>query len=133
MKTYTYKTNHKKYECVVSIERYSAGNRLFMALMSAVDGEPVIVITTWLSLLGTGVGALDMDEMIVKTYSENKGMEKFLIDNNIATDTGKRVPCSDFIPYLPVYKLTPEFLNEVKGMDTYLDYILETKQKNSIA
>jgi sulfate adenylyltransferase subunit 1 (EFTu-like GTPase family) len=82
---------YKGTDLVVSLGNYESGRKAIM-LYDAFSGEAHSCPTA-------DVNGLDIkfnNEVLVKDYSENEGMLKFLIENNIVTWTGRTV-ASGFI------------------------------------
>lgn len=85
----------------ISLGRYASNNRKMITLIDAEDGMPYATASINLP----DVLLMD-DEIAIKDYSENEGMFRFLLDNNIITDTGKEVQ-SGFVT-VPIGFLNPE-------------------------
>jgi hypothetical protein len=107
-KTYTYQlmdgnTVLAEYNCMIHVDRY-VNNRLALMLYNDEDG-PIADITK-----NVPQQPLMPGEIIVKAYSENVGMDTWLIENNIATYTGKSVS-SGYVT-MPIMMLTLEFFLE---------------------
>lgn len=85
---------------MVAIEtgKYSNG-RTAIKLIDVEDGSPVLTAT-----VNVPDAQLADDEVVLKTYSENAGIERFFIDNNLASFTGRFVMTGYMT--CPVMKLT---------------------------
>jgi len=64
---------------------YASDGGLALELWSADDGRRVAKVTICLDY------PLGVDEVIIKSYSENEGMLEWLISEGLVVDTGKRV------------------------------------------
>ncbi len=82
-----YENKYCNYPVYVQKLQYENG-RVAIRLLHAEDGDPVAVATV--NLPDEQLGE---DEVFIKDWSENEGMLKFLTENNIVVDTGRRVPC----------------------------------------
>jgi len=87
------------YICDVIIQRYGTGN-LAIRLLDSEDGMPVAVATT-------NANDLELDEVAIKDYSENKGMYETLLENGIIHPKHREIS----IGYVtvPVCKLTNNY------------------------
>jgi hypothetical protein len=92
---------YKGTDLVVSIGNYQSGRKAIQ-LIDSFSGEPYGCPTADLSYLETKFHS----EVLVKDYSENEGMFKWLTENNIVTWTGKTV-VSGFVE-LYICFLNPE-------------------------
>jgi hypothetical protein len=92
---------YKGTDLVVSLGNYQSGRKAIM-LYDAFSGEAHSCPTADVNGLDTKFN----NEVLVKDYSENKGMFKFLTENNIVTWTGKTV-ASGFVE-LYICFLNPE-------------------------
>ena len=91
---------YKGTDLVVSIGNYQSGRKAIV-LHDAFSGECYIAPTADLPL-----DVKFYNEVLVKDYSENEGMFKFLTENNIVTFTGRTV-ASGFVE-LYICFLNPE-------------------------
>lgn len=79
------------WDCNIQVERYN-NDRIALQLISAVEneeiaqGEPIAMATVNIPTV-----PLADDEVIIKNYSENEGIEQVLIDAGIIEPTGKIV------------------------------------------
>ena len=104
MKTYTFETKYGRWHGVQIVKAiYQETPRLYLGLITQ-GGEPLADITVWLR------ESLDDGEIIVKDWSENEGMAKWLEKNGIANRTGREVQTG--YVQAPIMRLTPEFMNE---------------------
>lgn len=87
-KTYEYKTDCGTYNVKLMFGKYVDNDRTCISLIDAEDGSPVARAT-----VNVIEADLAPDEVIIKNWSENENMLKFLIDNKIVKDTGRRVRC----------------------------------------
>lgn len=92
---------YKGTDIVVSTGNYQSGRKAIQ-LFDSFSGEPYGCPTADLSYLTPKF----YNEVLVKDYSENEGMFKFLTENNIVTFTGKTV-VSGFVE-LYICFLNPE-------------------------
>lgn len=90
-------------ECVIETARYSNG-RLAIELIDTEDGMPFTTAT-----INIPEEPLGDDEVIIKTYSENEGLEQVLVQADIITEKVRYVS-SGFIS-APVYKVNPDLLS----------------------
>jgi hypothetical protein len=129
----TYRLGGRKaWPCCIINDRYEQGNRLYLGLEDYRDGEQVADITVWLPLFG--YRALNLDELLVKAWSENQGMPQWLIDTGIAQDTGERIPAGDFDAEAYIMRLTPAFLAWLAPKDEYIQaYLTYQKQTHAQA
>jgi len=106
MEKFTYKTQYGDYEnCFFRVGKYPNGN-IAISIISENDG-PITHCTT-----NTGMKLSD-DRIAVKYWSENEGMEEFLIQMGIIEPD----PCDIDInsPMTPdIYKLTEKGINLIK-------------------
>jgi hypothetical protein len=72
-------------DVVVKIGYYPNG-RPALSLIDVEDGMPYCTCTINLPEI-----SIEPEEVIVKDYSENEGVLKFLLKNNIVSKTGKKV------------------------------------------
>jgi hypothetical protein len=94
---------YKGTDLVVSLGSYESGRKAIM-LYDAFSGEAYSCPTADVNGLDTKF----YNEVLVKDYSENEGMFKFLIENNIVTWSGRTV-VSGFVE-LYICFLNPEEL-----------------------
>lgn len=99
--TYNYELLGKTYKVSLEFGKYNNG-KLFLGLKT--PREPFMDITV--NIPAFGLRCLDQNEVIVKNYSENEGLDKWLIANNIATPTGETIE-SNWVR-VPVMKLSDE-------------------------
>jgi len=79
--------NYKGQECTLRKSKYQEGGSTALYLVDSQTGEPVVMATVNMPEISLGE-----NEVLIKDYSENKGILKTLIDARILEDTGKRVP-----------------------------------------
>lgn len=101
MKQFTIKAFGSTHTVYIKLGTYANNGRTTIELIDAADHLPYATASLNLPM----VLLLD-GEVIIKDYSENEGIFKFLCDNNIVTDTGKQVQ-SGFVT-CPIAKLNPE-------------------------
>ena len=65
----------KKWDCIVHFSKYTENDRTAITLIDAMDGSPVAKST-----VNIGEAPLEDDEVIIKGWSENEGMQDALID-----------------------------------------------------
>lgn len=79
----------KQWPCVVRFARYANNGRLAIQLVHARNGNLVATATINLPEI-----SLAHNEVIIKDYSENKGMLEALVSAGIVEETGVRVSLS---------------------------------------
>jgi len=84
------------YICDVQVERYGTSNPA-VRLLDVEDGMPVAVATL-------NVDGLELDEVAIKDYSENKGMYETLLENGIIHPKHREISTGHVT--VPVCKLT---------------------------
>ena len=75
----------KHWNCEIRVFHYNNG-RTALQLVDAETSEPIATAT-----VNVPDAYLAENEVLIKDYSENKGMLKVLVDAGIVTDTGERV------------------------------------------
>ena len=93
------KVKFQGWNCNVLFNKYHEGKGYRIDLIDADDGTPVAVAT-----LNVPDIELESDEVIIKDYSENKGMHDALIKYGIIKHTNKFVKLSQFIT-APIAKI----------------------------
>lgn len=101
MKTYQANLKYFQGECNLSFGKYENG-RLALSLVDPEDGLPIARVS-----VNIPDQPLCDDEIFVKDYSENEGMEEFLKSNGIASPTYRWVPsghisCQAFKLLIPI-------------------------------
>ncbi len=81
-----YRGKYDIYNVEIKAGQYEGG-RLALTLFDTEDGIPVAIVTVNVPSVD-----LEKDEIIIKDYSENEGVLKFMKDNELAVDTGKTIP-----------------------------------------
>jgi hypothetical protein len=84
------------YICDVIIQRYGTSNPA-IRLLDVEDGMPVAVATL-------NANGLELDEVAIKDYSENKGMYETLLENGIIHPKHREISTGHVT--VPVCKLT---------------------------
>jgi len=69
--------NYKGFDVQIEIKQYKNGGDAIY-LIDKHDYSPVAVATSWIE-------GLEPDELAIKDYSENEGMYRWLVDNNVVT------------------------------------------------
>lgn len=77
----------KLYSGAFHIRRYKEGNRIAVEIIGRPMGEPLAMLTVNIPEI-----PLEPDEIIVKTWSENEDLVRYMINTGWFKDTGKRVP-----------------------------------------
>lgn len=96
--SFTYRSSYATYnDCQFMVGRYSNGN-LGIEIWSDTEG-PVTKVT-----VNPNVGITD-DYISVKNWSENEGMDKFLINEGLIAESPVRTINSGFV-MIPIYRLT---------------------------
>lgn len=95
-----FKTKYGSYNVKILPKIYMNG-RLALLMVDDPGGEPVTTIT-----INTPETHLEPGEIAVKNYTENEGMEDFLLANKLATDTG-RFANGHYIN-APIMKIAPK-------------------------
>ena len=93
----------------ISIGQYPSGRKA-ISLVDVEDGLSYAVATTNLPDLRVK----SEDEVLIKDYSENEGMLKFLISNNIVTFTGKTVVSGWVELYICILNPKEQWVGEQK-------------------
>lgn len=75
----------REWDCIVQCHTYSTNDRLAISLVDANTGEPVAFATKNLE------ESIPKDCVMIKDYSENKGMVESLTNAGILEDTGIRI------------------------------------------
>lgn len=73
--------NYKGFDVQIEIKQYKNGGDAIY-LIDKNDHSPVAVATSWIEGLQPG-------ELAIKDYSENEGMYRWLVDNNVVTPSVK--------------------------------------------
>ncbi|MCI0458332.1 MAG: DUF4313 domain-containing protein [Gemmataceae bacterium] len=102
------KVQFSDFECEVRLETYQSNGRPALLLVDAKDGEEVAVAT-----VNVPEVPLAKNEVLIKDYSENRGMLKALQSAGVVEPTG-RVAESGFAR-LPVCKLSDAFVSFAAG------------------
>ncbi len=68
----------KKWECIANFAKYRENDRIAITLTDVNDGSPVAIAT-----VNIGEAPLKDDEVIIKGWSENTGMQDALIKAGI--------------------------------------------------
>lgn len=84
------------FKCEVMIQKYGTGNPA-VRLLDVEDGMPVAVATL-------NVNGLELDEVAIKNYSENKGMYETLLENGIIFPKHREISTGHVT--VPVCRLT---------------------------
>jgi|APGre2960657505_1045072.scaffolds.fasta_scaffold37011_2 hypothetical protein len=71
-------------DVVIDIKNYE--NTTIIRLIDAEDGSPYATASKYVPDF-----ELNQGEILIKNYSENVGILEFLIENNIVSDTGKKL------------------------------------------
>lgn len=95
----TYSAFNETWQVKLIKSKYGNG-RLALRLEEVGDSREIITVITC-NIPSTPLGE---DEIIVKNYSENSGMDNWLVRNDIAVPTGRSVS-SGFV-IMPIMKLT---------------------------
>lgn len=85
------------YECIATVAKYGNG-RIAIQLIDARDHDPIATATVNIPRVPLGP-----DEVIIKNYSENTGIEKPLIEAGIIGDKPLRYVQTGFVT-VPVYR-----------------------------
>lgn len=80
---YEFESPFDRTKVTVQIAKYG-NNRNAIQLTEADTGFPYMTCTVNMPHV-----TLNSFEVLIKDYSENEGVLKFLVDNNIVTDTGR--------------------------------------------
>lgn len=96
------KVNFLNTDCNVEIGRYPNG-RIAIQLIDAEDGEPFATAT-----INIPMESLAKDEVIIKNYSKNEGIEPSLIEAGILLEKVRMVGSG--FTHVPVYKINPDLL-----------------------
>lgn len=91
-------------DCILKKDKYATNGRLSLQLFDALDGTPFAIVTVNIPDV-----ELEQDEIMVKNYSENSGMDDWMIENGLAIDTGKLVSIG-YVTGIPIMKLTEKCL-----------------------
>lgn len=98
MKRFTYKSKYDSYDnCYLLDGKYHNGN-LGLEIWSEEHG-PIAKVTTYVSMI------LGDDYIAVKNYSENEGMDEFLVSSGIVDKDPINYVASGFVD-IPIYRLT---------------------------
>jgi hypothetical protein len=92
------------FDCRLVKSQYM-NKRLALQLIDSKDSSAVCTITVNLPDVPLGE-----NEILVKSYSENEGIDKMLEQSKLALPTGRKIQ-SGFVK-IPVFKLNPEILAE---------------------
>jgi hypothetical protein len=92
--------NGYKVSGLLSLGRYTNGQNLIS--LTCEDGCPYATATVSLD------AELEGDEVLIKNYSENAGMEEALLAAGVIVGEPVREITSGFVS-IPVYKLAPEY------------------------
>lgn len=76
----------KGYNLAIELNKYSDNNGTALALFEIEDHSPFAMATINMPLI-----ELNENEVIIKNYSENEGIEELLIKNGIIEKTGRTV------------------------------------------
>jgi hypothetical protein len=68
----------KEWECIAHFSKYTENNRVAITLVDSMDGSPIAKAT-----VNIGEAPLKDDEVIIKGWSENEGMQDALIEAGI--------------------------------------------------
>ena len=100
------------YKCLIDAQNYvneeGGKGRAALRLIDAEDGSPVGIIT-----VNIPEAHLGENEHCVKIWSENEGMLEAIINQGLATDTGRREP-TGFVE-AAVVTILPENLKKFTG------------------
>lgn len=96
---FTLKTKYASHYCYLEIARYSENGNLCLIAYDDMTEEEVMRLTVNPSV------KLTDDEICIKTYSENAGLQECLIEQGLIESTPVRVFESGFV-VLPVHRLT---------------------------
>ena len=89
--------NFMGYQCIATVAKYGNG-RTAIQLIDSRDYEPIATATVNIPQV-----PLDPDEVIIKNYSENEGIESPLIQAGIIGDKPLRYVQTVYVT-VPVYK-----------------------------
>lgn len=96
---FTLKTKYANNYCYLGIARYRENNNLCLIAFDDLTEEEVMRLTVNPSV------RLTYDEICIKTYSENAGLQECLIEQGLIEPTPVREFASGFVT-LPVHRLT---------------------------
>ena len=80
------KVKFKKYNCVLSVSKYTEGGGKALMLLDEETGEPIAKCTVNLP-----EEKISKDEAFIKDYGENSGMLKALVEAQAVEDLGETV------------------------------------------
>lgn len=110
---------HKGYECMVRFDKYFNNNNTAILLFGAPGTEYEHELIT----NATVNGELKLEENIVgiKTWSENQGIVKSLVDGNVIKPELVGIEPTGFV-VIEHYRLTDEALEELKRQSAVTDH-----------
>jgi len=80
MKNYKLELGESEYQVTLEFGKYRGNNRVAITVVDAEDGEDLLVATVNLP-----DEPLEEGETVIKDYSENEGILKFLVENGIVS------------------------------------------------
>ena len=99
----------ERVQCILEHYDYDSSYAISLYTM---NGEPYVVATLCGEFMTQG------NEVIIKNYSENEGMDKFLIENNVIQKEVLRLLPFGFC-VCPVHELNMELFEEIDETELY--------------
>lgn len=94
----------------IEFAAYSNGHTAIMIMAESGDRECVATV----NLDGLGAPEPGCDQVWIKTWSENQGIEAALVSSGVVTLTGKRFNCGPYDAVAVLGDLTPAAIAERK-------------------
>jgi len=80
MRNYKLELGESEYQVTLEFGKYRGNNRVAITVVDAEDGEDLLVAT-----VNIPDASLEEGETVIKDYSENAGILKFLVENGIVS------------------------------------------------
>jgi hypothetical protein len=81
MKHYRLELGEEEYQVILELGQYRGNGRVAITVVDAEEGEDLLVAT-----VNIPEASLEEGETIIKDYSENSGILKFLVQNGVVSE-----------------------------------------------